>query len=191
MRHSKLNIPTQIPNILLVAGNGRNVGKTYFVCKLIEHLVQTTPVTGVKVSSHFHPYNETDVLIKNKHFVILEEKQLTNKDSSLMLQAGAGKVYFVMAEQEHLEEAFGQLYPLLPQHPVVCESGGLHQIINPGLFFFVTPPLQKIIKPRHLDYKPIMVYNTGHSLNFKIEEISFVNNRFRISNQTIQPKPAD
>ena len=40
-------------NFLLVAGNGRNVGKTFLACEIIKQLSQKNEVTGVKISPHF------------------------------------------------------------------------------------------------------------------------------------------
>ncbi|QIA07822.1 molybdopterin-guanine dinucleotide biosynthesis protein MobB [Draconibacterium halophilum] len=168
------------PNLLLIAGNGRNVGKTYFACRIIESLSKQTPITGLKITSHIHEHNSEDVLQKDKHYVILQEKQITSKDSSLMLQAGAKQVFFVMAAPEYLIEAFEKLSAYLPETPIVCESGGLHEIINPGLFFFVQSPGNMVKKPHHLIHNPIIVYNDGENLKFDYSKIQVNNNKFSL-----------
>lgn len=165
----------KMSNLLLVAGNGRNVGKTWFTCRVIEHLATFTKVSAIKISSHFHPYTEDAVLLKTEDFIIIEEKRITQKDSSLMLQAGAQKVYFIMAAQAHLAEAFSQLQPHLPHHAIVCESGGLHQVLNPGLFFFVNREGKEIVKTHHLAYTPIQVINNGVAIDFNIKKIDYKN----------------
>ncbi|MDX8340201.1 hypothetical protein SLH46_13460 [Draconibacterium sp. IB214405] len=169
------------PNLLLIAGNGRNVGKTYFACRVIEMLSESSPITGLKITSHIHEHNNDDVLIKQKNYVILQEKQLTDKDSSLMLQAGAKQVFFVMAEPEFLPEAFEKLATYLPETPIVCESGGLHEIVNPGLFFFVQFAGTPITKQHHLKHKPIIVINDGEKLNFDYTKIQLNNNNFSLA----------
>lgn len=167
-----------MPNLLLIAGNGRNVGKTYFACKIIAQLSATTKVCGIKISSHFHSFCEKDILFQNEHFILLEEKQNSTKDSSLMLKAGAKHVYFIMTKQEHLHEAFQKIQSHLPEYAIVCESGGLHEIVTPGLFFFVHQSGKELEKKHHLNYSPIIVYNNGKEFDFDINHLNFINNKF-------------
>uniref|UniRef100_UPI003217B1F2 hypothetical protein n=1 Tax=uncultured Draconibacterium sp. TaxID=1573823 RepID=UPI003217B1F2 len=183
MVETKANIEFQMPNLLLIAGNGRNVGKTFFACKVIEKLSAHTKVCAIKISSHFHPFVQKDVLIQNKRFVVLEEKHITAKDSSRMLQAGAERVFFVMAKQEHLYETFRHLENYLPDHAIVCESGGLHQILKPGVFFFVNQTGKEIQKKHHLNYSPVIVTSNGKEIDFDINHINFINNKFTLNNE--------
>lgn len=180
MTQVKKDTKIDYPNLLLIAGNGRNVGKTYFACRVIESLSKQAPITGLKITSHIHEHNSDDVIIKDKHYVILQEKQITGKDSSLMLQAGARQVFFMMAEPEYLPEAFDKLSADLPETPIVCESGGLHEIINPGLFFFVQSHGNVVKKPHHLIHNPIIVYNDGENLKFDYSKIQLNNNKFSL-----------
>lgn len=180
MKNREKNTRIDLPNFVLIAGNGRNVGKTWFSCRLIKHLCHTTKVSAIKVSAHFHPFNEDDVLIQENNFVIIEEKNVNGKDSSLMLQAGARKVYFIMAQQEHLQEAFLKLKPLLPSHAIVCESGGLHEVLEPGLFFFINSKGKAILKTQHLVYEPITVLNDGKNIDFDLGRVRFLKNRFNL-----------
>lgn len=175
------DIRIDFPNLLLIAGNGRNVGKTYFACRVIESLSKQTPVTGIKITSHFHEHNTDDVLLKDKHYVILQEKQINSKDSSLMLQAGADKVFFVMAAPEYLPQAFKKLSDFLSETPIVCESGGLHEIIRPGLFFFIQLSGTPVQKPRHLIHQPIIVNNNKKTFNFDYTRIQYHNNNFSLT----------
>ena len=165
------------PNVLLIAGNGRNVGKTYLACKIIEQLSKFGKVTGIKISSHFHPVNEKDVVLKTKNFVIAEENEINRKDTSRMLQAGAEKVYFVMAQQKNLNSAFFELNKILPNGAIVCESGGLNEIITPGAFLFVKRGKERIIKDSYLRFNTEVVENDGQKIDFDLQSVSFENNR--------------
>ncbi len=180
MMETTSNIGLSMPNLLLIAGNGRNVGKTFFACSIIKQLSLISEVLGIKISSHFHPVNTEDILIKNERFIIVEEKYNSTKDSSLFLQAGAKRVFFLMVHQQYLEEAFHHLQKYLPQHAIVCESGGLHEIINPGLFFFVNLEEKEIIKKQHLKFSPVIVTNNGKEFDFDINKIHFFNNKFEL-----------
>lgn len=170
----------EIPNLLLIAGNGRNVGKTFLACKIIKHLSINQEVIGLKISPHFHEIEKSKILIQSDKFVIIEETKLNKKDSSLMLQAGAERVFFVMAEQENLQAAFLQLKTFLPKKAIVCESGGLREYIIPGGFLFVKKENEKIIKSQQLKYSPIIVENNGSGFDFNTEKIEYTNNRFLI-----------
>lgn len=172
------NKVAEFPNFLLIAGNGRNVGKTFLACKIIEHLSKKQAVTGIKISPHFHAVEKEKIRIQTNDFIIIEECQSTQKDSSLLLQAGAKKVYFVMAAQENLKKAFSNLIDILPQTAVVCESGGLQEFINPGLFLFVKRIGDEITKPHLLKFSPKIIENDGINFNLDISAIEFINNRF-------------
>jgi hypothetical protein len=169
-----------LPHLLLIAGNGRNVGKTTLACKIIKRLSQTEEVLGLKISPHFHSFNETGIAFKNEYFTIYDEKQINTKDSSLMLQAGAKQVFFVMVEPEKLGKAIEKLIQLLPHKPIVCESGGLHEFISPGLFLMVKRAGEKTVKTHFLKYSPIMVNNNGEKFDLDIQNIEFQNNKFRL-----------
>jgi hypothetical protein len=174
------DIKFDYPNLLLIAGNGRNVGKTYFACRVIEALSKQTTITGLKITSHIHEHNIDDVLVKKQKYIILKEKQLSGKDSSLMLQAGAEQVFFLMAAPEYLPEAFEKLSGYLPETPIVCESGGLHEIIRPGLFFFIQKTGTPVRKQQHLRYDPVIVNNDGENLNFDYSRIQLENHKFSL-----------
>ena len=169
-----------LSNLLLISGNGRNVGKTYLACEVIKALSKTHAVTGVKISSHFHPFNKENVIIENKNFVLLEEKELTQKDSSLMLQAGAEKVIFVMAEQQNLKEAFSHLNHLLSDNPIICESGGLAEFVDAGVFLFVKRENDEIVKSHLLEFLPKIIENGNSGFNLDIGKIKFSKNHFSL-----------
>ncbi len=167
----------KMPNLLLIAGNGRNVGKTFFACRIIEYFSKSAEITGVKVSPHFHPVNNADVLFENEHFIIVNESLINTKDSSLMLQAGAKQVFFAMVKPGFIAEAFKKLLPLLPETPIVCESVQLHEVVTPGLFLYVKREGDEIVKPESLKYSPLIVNNDGENFDFEVQNIQFENNR--------------
>lgn len=174
----KRNSVHSMSNLLLISGNGRNVGKTYLACKTIEFLSENMNVTGVKISPHFHTYDESSVIIKNKKFIIVEEKLINGKDSSLMLQAGAKRVFFLMVKQQDIEDAFESLKKFLPDSAIVCESGGLSEVVKPGIFLFVKKTGDKIEKKYLLQNAPVIVNNDGTNFDFDIRNIQVINNSF-------------
>jgi len=121
------------PGMLLVAGAGRNVGKSTLVCRLIKKFSSLQPI-AIKVSPHFH-----QAVPPNKKYIIEAETDPgTNKDSSRFLQAGAHRVYFIQSHDEYLKDAFNELSDSLPAGvPLIIESGGLAKFVRPGLLIFV------------------------------------------------------
>ncbi len=176
------NIKIKLPNLLLIAGNGRNVGKTTLACRIITHFSEKMPVTALKVTPHFHDYDETDLVFKNEKFIILDETKDHEKDSSRMLKAGANKVFFVMAKPEFSGEAAQKILQFLPSDLVVCESGGFHEFVNPGLFLMIKRAGDEIIKTHLLNYSPIIVNNNGTDFDFDIQQLEFKNKTIKLKN---------
>jgi len=130
----------KFPNLLLVAGTGRNSGKTTFACSIIEKNSKDIPVTGLKISPHFHGGTDSlKLLVGNENFNLYEEISAdSSKDSSKMLQAGALKVFYIETTDSHISHAFDAFVKHIePGSPVICESPALRNIIDPGLFFIL------------------------------------------------------
>jgi len=128
-------------NILLIAGCGRNVGKTTFACEIIRKNKKNNPV-AVKITSHQHITSPgLNQIGKGTNWVISEETNFsTKKDSSLFLQSGAIKSYLIQSEKTNLEVALKNLVNLLPDgQPVLIESASLIQIFQPGIFVIILP----------------------------------------------------
>src|SRR5690606_33265073 len=179
MQNTLSNIACKIPNLVLIAGNGRNGGKTMLACRIITFFSTTTEVIGLKISPHSHLFNEEDVLFRNEKMIILDEKQNSLKDSSLMLQAEAKKVYFVMVEPEYLNESIDKIIEFLPRSLIICESGGLHEFVTPGLFLMVRRKDDEILKKHLLHFSPIIVNNDGKNFDFDIQKLEFQNHKIK------------
>lgn len=167
------------PNILLVMGTGRNVGKTVSACNLIKNLSEAHQTIGVKISSHFHELEPNlKYLYNSKELVIVEEQNITQKDSSRMLQAGAKKVFYVQAKNENLEHAFSMILGATrPEQPLVVESGGLYGILEPGLLFFISGEAPKKQMQMRKGTNVVKV-NSPEINNFEWSSIQFKNGKF-------------
>ena len=129
------------PNILAISGSGRNVGKTSLLCSIIKRKAENLEITAVKISPHFHytHYGKSEVEVRNNYVIFSEEDAGKAKDSSKMLASGARTVFYIQAKDDYLEEALDSLLEMIhPGAPIICESGGIQQFIEPGLSFFVT-----------------------------------------------------
>lgn len=139
-----------IPQLLLIAGTGRNTGKTTFACQILRKFSPVKSIYSIKITPHFHKNIQSGRLIlQTSNLYIAEEPDSsTTKDSSLMLESGAQKSFFVMATDQNLMEAFQKIVQLIPSDSfIVCESGGLRHHVVPGLFFMMNKTDREIIKP--------------------------------------------
>lgn len=117
--------------IIVLAGAGRNLGKTWLACRLLEQF-GAHGVAAIKVSNHFHPVDAaSDFLLNEPDCRIIRETQLGHKDSMLMLNAGAKPVYFIQASDERLPEAYGLVTSqITPDTPIIIESPRLYKLLK-------------------------------------------------------------
>lgn len=172
----------ETPNILLVAGTGRNIGKTILACRILEQLAKNHEPVGIKISPHFHPMeDEQEYVYQSENFGIIEEKSITKKDSSRMLQAGSARVFYVQCKKEYLSDALERLFPLLNQKaPVVVESGGLYDLAEPGLLLYISGnEIKKKIQIR--PESNVIALSQNEVKDFKEENIHFANGKFTIN----------
>lgn len=167
------------PKILLIAGTGRNVGKTRLACEIITNLSKTHDVTGLKISHHSHPVEaEQNVIASGDGFTVVEEMLESSKDSSRMKLAGAKRVFYIQTLPEKLSEAFFSIYSEISNGPVVCESGGLIEIIEPGIFLLVKGDTIPEGKKHYLSQNPVIVRSVNGSPEFDSNCLDFRDNRF-------------
>jgi len=143
------------PNVLLVSGTGRNVGKTSLACRVIEKLHGTQRITAVKISPHLHEVNSGEALCAKygQYAIFREEVKNQAKDSSRLLTAGARRVFYMQAIDNCLPEAWSKLREWLEaEEPVIIESGGIHKIINPGCTLFLGGGSKTGDKPEETEY---------------------------------------
>lgn len=132
----------EIPNMVMIGSNSRNAGKTTLACNLIKSWSSTHRVVGLKVTS-IRPgeadKHGTHLEDASSDFSITEELDSESyKDTSLMLKAGAHKVYYIRSSDNLLEKAFKSFLILEPHKPVfVCESRNLRKVVNPGIMIMM------------------------------------------------------
>jgi len=128
----------KLSNWLIIAGAGRNTGKTTLACSLLELYSHNSPA-AVKISPHFHDLDpDENILVRTQEFIIVKENRINQKDSSRMLQAGAAESYYVQVKDDSIDSMLAELLKLTGRgRPVICESGYLRTVIEPGLYFFM------------------------------------------------------
>ncbi len=122
-------------NLLVIAGTGRNSGKTTLARTIIERF-SSYGITAVKISPHFHKASRglIEFAGTGNYNIYTETSTLGDKDSSVFLVAGAAKVFYIQAKDLFIKEAFRNLYQSLPEDkPVICESPALGRYIDPAV----------------------------------------------------------
>lgn len=154
-----------LPNFLLISGNGQNAGKTKLATEIILRHSPQTPVMAVKVSPHHHTLPPgTEFLIKTPQLEIIRETKITNKDSSRFLQAGANPSIYIQCGDENLVRAIQEILPVAEGKAVVCESGGLANHFIPGISVYLNDVTGTSMKA--LNHQPDFIipsHNAGFS----------------------------
>jgi hypothetical protein len=127
------------PNVILVSGTGRNVGKTTLCCRLIREWAAKQDVIAIKITSHQHPVKD-NCFYRSEECVISEEFRTdTGKDTARMLESGAKRVFYVQTQYDTLKEAWSLLKQYLPRDTkLIIESAALRELIKPGKFIILT-----------------------------------------------------
>lgn len=185
MHNSEKKIP-EYPNVLLIAGQSQNVGKTTLASRIIAHFTWTNKITGIKVTPHFHKNTGSALVIEKTtgYHILRETTPDSNKDTSIMLQAGAEDAFLLEAEPECLGKGFKQVLKYVPEgNMVVCESAGLYELIQPGVFLGLQH-LQKqseALKNQNLlDQADRVITFTNNGFDFTMDDLSIESGKWRL-----------
>ncbi len=187
LEQANLNLDKILPHrdrLLLIAGTGRNVGKTTLACELIEQTSKNEDVIAVKISPHIHTQNEeAELVFKSEYFSIFRERDTNStKDSSRMLRAGAKQVFYIQSEDKYIGEAFQILSKEIDSDsPIVCESGGLRNFVLPSVFLICNKEGNIVFKEnqKHLISKANKILQFDGKA-FDLLRIKFEHNQWRI-----------
>ena len=122
-------------NILFISGAGRNVGKTWLACRLISKFAGYN-ITGIKISPHFHEiYEGADYLVNESDLQIIREIRTGDKDSMLMLKAGAKEAFYVQSTKNDINNYVINyvINYVNTSFPIIIESGYRQGIETKGL----------------------------------------------------------
>lgn len=181
--HFKLllnNTKTLKSNLLIVSGTGQNVGKTTFVCHIIQHF-KKQGIIALKISPYWHNINRPeDIIIKNDNFLIMKESNTDGlKDSSKMLLSGAIPTFYIQAVDEFIPQAFAYLSKkYIKNKAVICESSALAKHYMPACHFVVTNDIKN--KGDASDSLKIWVQNTDKAFDFDINNLILKDNKWLI-----------
>lgn len=150
----------KLPKLLLIAGNGRNIGKSTLAETIIASFSKKEEIIGLKVTTMYpeesNCHGEKETQFPNP-FSIFEETDIHSpKDTARMLRAGASRVFYIRCTDEHLKDALEAFYSIISTLSViVCESGSLRKVADPGVFIYIEEPKKQADKEKHRSIKPL------------------------------------
>jgi len=175
-----------LPNALIIVGTNRNAGKTTLAEMIIRHFSDNHKIIGLKISPHFHQIDPDDEIIeKTDDFLIIREtKKNTGKDSSRMLNAGAHAVYYIQVWDRNIRKAVSRLLNTIDKSlPIVCESGWMRNVVEPGGFLIVNRAGNKDFKNSVMEYKKIAdrwIEFDGSIFDFRMDQLILDDGHWKI-----------
>lgn len=169
--------------LILISGNGQNVGKTTYACLLIQHFKKLNQkVYALKISPHIHDQQPPHTIFSNDHFIVsLEKEKGTGKDSSRYLDYGADESFFLQVTDERLEEAANYVFSFFPKDAIIIvESGGLRKLLKPQLFFFLINKTDKKVKKKAIEWPNLadkVIEFDGMIFNFPVDKIQMTDGK--------------
>jgi predicted P-loop ATPase/GTPase len=133
--------------MILIGSTARNSGKTTLASSIISKYKLIRPVIGLKVTT-IHDKNKKCIhggegcgvcsSLKGNFQITEELDASNNKDTSLLLTAGADKVYWLKTLEGSIYEGFQAFITRIPENAlIVCESNSLRTVVNPGAFIMI------------------------------------------------------
>lgn len=175
-----------MPNLLLIAGTGQNVGKTTLASGIIERFSKDHSIVAIKISSHFHKNVESgNIWVQRDGLYVSEEiDPAKSKDSSRFLLAGAVKSFFVMASDDQLPEAMDVILGLNHADVLfVCESGGLRNWYIPNVFLMMHRAGAEIHKKEALQWRELCdrwITFDGTGIDFSLDDLYILDNSWHL-----------
>lgn len=146
----------KIERMILIGSTGRNSGKTTLAVELIkkwkkEFSIIALKITTIKDKSGKCPRggHGCGVCANIKgNFELLEEHNKTNnKDTSLLLAAGAERVYWLKCLNTHIYDGIKHFIDTIPKNTIIiCESNSLRNVVIPGSFIMLKNVENDVIK---------------------------------------------
>lgn len=137
--------PYRLPRFLVIGACGRNSGKTTFSEEVIRN--SSLPLTAVKITiirdeGKGCPLGGEGCGICSSlqgDFELTEETvRDSGKDTSRLLAAGAQRVLWLRVRSTEVRKGLDELLSRLSgEEPVLCESNGIMNHIEPGLFLLL------------------------------------------------------
>jgi len=171
------------PNILLVSGSSRNVGKTAFICIALKQFSNTYPIISIKISPHFHKTTDHLIFLKDTEQckITIETSTFSNKDTSKYLQAGTLKSFFIQCQDSEVVNAFDFVVSKYQKNQLfIVESGNLKDHIKPGVSIFITNSNKDDIIKKNYSDNDIYLSKGYNFADYLLNKITIIENQWKL-----------
>ena len=144
-------------NMLLVGSTARNNGKTTFCFAFVKKWKDACDITGLKVTTvregkgvchHGNDGCGACSSFSGGYDISEETLDSGEKDTNMLLAAGAKRVFWIRTTAECAGEALGAVMPELPSNGlIVCESNVLAGLVKPGVIVLMHRAGIEDVKP--------------------------------------------
>lgn len=175
----------KIEQMIIIGSTGRNSGKTTFAIGLIKKWKNKFPIVALKITSIKDKSGKCPrggigcgvcTNIKGDFELLEEKNETSNKDTSLLLAAGAERVYWLKCLNDHTYDGIKYFMDQVPKDAlIVCESNSLRNVVIPASFIMLKNMKNNEIKEsasKVINKADIIIENDfENSINDIIEKI--------------------
>jgi len=182
----------RIPGMLLIGSSGRNSGKTHLACSVIRNNCRRVDIFGLKVTTIKEKNGPCPrggegcgvcASLEGDYCLTWENNRYGQKDTSLLLQAGAEKVLWLRVLQDRLKKGVDALIKEIPKNVAfVVESNRLRLAVEPDLFIMVANA-KSTIKPSAAlvwDKTDVIIQTNGRKFDHDIDKILFTGKKWTL-----------
>ncbi len=186
------------PHMLLIGSSGRNIGKTHLATSIIRKNRLCTDIIGLKITTleqkaKTSSRDKKDGTLYSEiegNYLIREEKEESlEKDTSLLLRAGAKKVYWLIVRVDSLEEGARALLDVIPKESViVAESNRFRLAVQPGVFLMLINPQKKTKESaeRVQKFADLIIETDGKKFDYDIDNIEYSQNQWKLNSLKLE-----
>jgi len=187
----------KLDGMLMIGSAGANVGKTELACAVVRKFGKKSQnIIGIKVTTIKEKDGQCPrggdgcgacSSLDGAYSITEETESSSGKDTSRLLAAGAGRVFWIRALKAHLKEATTALLDIIgPDAVSICESNSLRLVVEPGLFLIAEKANQQQWKASALQvrsYADKIVVSDGTSFDLDINRLRLTGKRWTLQAQ--------
>jgi molybdopterin-guanine dinucleotide biosynthesis protein A len=183
----------KLDGMLMIGSAGSNVGKTELACALLRKLSKNHNIVGIKVTTIKDKDGQCPrggegcgicSSLEGNFYITEEFNESSGKDTSRLLAAGTGRVFWIRVLKEHLSEAITALLDIIGSETVsICESNSLRQVVEPGLFLMASKNDSDFWKSSARQvgkYADRIVISDGNSFDLDLNRIKIVDGKWTL-----------
>jgi len=187
----------KLDGMLMIGSAGSNVGKTELACTILRKFRRKSrDIVGIKVTTIKNKDGQCPrggdgcgvcSSLDGEYSITEETNSNSDKDTSRLLAAGAGRVFWIRTMQSHLEEAATALLDMIGHDAAcICESNSLRLVVEPGLFLIAEKENQKGWKDSARQvkrYADKIIVSDSKSFDLDINRIKLKDGKWTLQSQ--------